>query len=230
MVKQAAGSAYVEVGGSAVLCSVHGPRAIKHASELSESGTLVCTARLAPFSQYDEHGLSARELETLRVKSEQRLSTALQRAIEGSVRLERFPKSMLEIHVLVLCDDGQAACASVVCASLALANSGVELFDLVPCAMVAVLGDAAAGAAASFLPAPTLAQRGAPDCVGTMRVALMPASETVTDLAIDGALSFHTAGEASKQCFQECVRVHKLMKDHLLAAAEQAEAELLANT
>jgi hypothetical protein len=29
---------------------------------------------------------------------------------------------------------------------------------------------------------------------------------------------------------RECVRVHKLMKDHLLAAAEQAEAELLAET
>ena len=48
-VKQASGSAEVAQGRTKVVCSVHGPRAIKRAADFGQKGTLTCSVRLAPF-------------------------------------------------------------------------------------------------------------------------------------------------------------------------------------
>ena len=42
VVKLAAGSAFVEIGNTRVICSVYGPRRIDRASEYSEKGKLWC--------------------------------------------------------------------------------------------------------------------------------------------------------------------------------------------
>jgi exosome complex component MTR3 len=61
-------------------------------------------------------------------------------ALEVSVNLDKFPKSVIDVYALVLEDDGSALAAAIICGSLALADAGVELYDIVSaCAAVRCL-------------------------------------------------------------------------------------------
>ncbi|NXY38795.1 EXOS6 protein, partial [Pomatorhinus ruficollis] len=109
LLSQAQGSAYVELGsGTKVLCAVWGPR------EAAEPGPgrLLCEFRRAPFA-----GRGAR-------------------ALEPAVRLGRYPRACLAVSALLLQDGGSALAAAISAAALALANAGVEMYDLaVGCAL-----------------------------------------------------------------------------------------------
>ena len=51
--------------------------------------------------------------------------------MEPSVFIEEYPKTIIDIYIQVLCADGGTRCASVTAASLALADAGISLRDLV---------------------------------------------------------------------------------------------------
>jgi len=52
-------------------------------------------------------------------------------ALEQCILLSKYPKSAIDIHVFVLESDGGALSTAVTCASLALADAGIELLDMV---------------------------------------------------------------------------------------------------
>lgn len=56
--------------------------------------------------------------------------------LSTAVHLDKYPKSEIYIHILVLEDDGGILAGAVNAASLALADAGIELFDLVSAATV----------------------------------------------------------------------------------------------
>jgi len=62
----------------------------------------------------------------------------LQRYVFSCVQLSLFPKSVLDVFVVVLDDDGSSYVCATNCAAYALAKSGVEMFDLLSCASIAV--------------------------------------------------------------------------------------------
>jgi exosome complex component MTR3 len=62
---------------------------------------------------------------------ERELSAALQTALEAATDLASFPKATVDIYVLVLEASGGELGAAATAAALALADAGVELFDLV---------------------------------------------------------------------------------------------------
>lgn len=67
----------------------------------------------------------------MRDPEELELSRFLEQALTGAVRLETFPKAVVDVYVTVLEDDGAALAAAINVASLALADAGVEMTDLV---------------------------------------------------------------------------------------------------
>jgi len=103
-VAQAAGSAYIEVGYAKLLCTVHGPRPDARAAHFSDQGRLVCQVKFAAFS-----GVSEDEVEKL----SRELPMVIHPALEAAVQLSRFPKSLLEVHVLVLEEDGDVSSTAI---------------------------------------------------------------------------------------------------------------------
>jgi len=103
-VAQAAGSAYIEVGHAKLLCTVHGPRPDARAAHFSDQGRLVCQVKFAAFS-----GVSEDEVEKL----SRELPMVIHPALEAAVQLSRFPKSLLEVHVLVLEEDGDVSSTAI---------------------------------------------------------------------------------------------------------------------
>lgn len=61
------------------------------------------------------------------------ISLAIHQAISSSIRLELFPKSIIDVFLTVIESDGieGSVAAGSVAASTALADAGIELFGLV---------------------------------------------------------------------------------------------------
>ena len=55
----------------------------------------------------------------------------VEQAIARSVRLDLYPKSVINLHILVLQNAGGILAAAISCASVALAHAGIECYDLV---------------------------------------------------------------------------------------------------
>jgi exosome complex component RRP41 len=119
------GSAYTEVGGTKIYAGVIGPREVhpKHL-ELPDRGIINCRYHMASFS-VDERkplGMTRREIE---------LSKVIREALETVVFLEEFPRMMVDIFVEVIQADGGTRTAGITAASLALADAGIPMADLI---------------------------------------------------------------------------------------------------
>jgi len=119
------GSAYIEVGGTKIYAGVIGPREVhpKHL-ELPDRGIINCRYHMASFS-VDERkplGMTRREIE---------LSKVIREALETVVFLGEFPRMMVDIFVEVIQADGGTRTAGITAASLALADAGIPMADLI---------------------------------------------------------------------------------------------------
>lgn len=71
--------------------------------------------------------------------AEREHSAALATALEAAANLDSFPKATLDVYVLVLEAGGSELAVAATAAALAMADAGVEMFDLV-CACCVVRG------------------------------------------------------------------------------------------
>lgn len=147
ILSQSSGSSIIELGHTKVVCSVHGPRSSSSSfgqTKFHSDGILNCEVRYAPnfgiraetkaleknqVFEGKRSGLTPEEIE---------LSARLEDSLMASIPLNKLPKSVLDIYVMVLQGDGSIFSAAVMSASLALADAGLELYDLVSCCTVAV--------------------------------------------------------------------------------------------
>lgn len=120
-VNSASGSAYAEFGNTKVIVSVFGPRESKKAMMYSDVGRLNCNISYTTFATpIRGQGGDNKEL-----------SAMLHKALKGAIILESFPKTTVDVFALVLESGGGDFPVVVSCASLALADAGILLYDLV---------------------------------------------------------------------------------------------------
>ena len=119
------GSALVEYGNTKVLAAVYGPREPQQRHmALPYRAIIRCRYHMAPFSTHERKSPapSRREIE---------LSKVIREALEPVVMTEMFPRTSIDIFIEVLNADGGTRTASVTAASLALADAGIPMRDLV---------------------------------------------------------------------------------------------------
>jgi len=125
VLEKSEGSAYVEIGRTKIFAAVFGPREAhpKHL-EMPDRAILNCRYHMASFSVEERKplGMTRREIE---------LSKVLRQALESVVFLEEFPRSMIDVFVEVIQADGGTRTAGLTAASLALADAGIPMSDLV---------------------------------------------------------------------------------------------------
>lgn len=119
------GSAYVEFGGTKVLAAVYGPREVhpRHLA-LPDRALIRCRYHMAPFSTSDRKSPapSRREIE---------LSKVIREALEALIFVDLYPRTSIDIFIEVLQADGGTRTAGLTAASLALADAGIPMKDLV---------------------------------------------------------------------------------------------------
>ncbi|KAL7995055.1 putative ribosomal protein S5 domain 2-type [Plasmopara halstedii] len=192
-VSGAAGSAYVELGRTRVICAVYGPRNdTRPRREFSKDGQLVCDVKFAPFAEEmtrRERGQDSDEME---------LSAILEEALTPAVMLHKLPKCVLSVFLTVLEDDGGVIAASINCASLALADAAVEMYDVVTASSAGVVNGTVL-----LDPLKEEEQSGQ----GKLALAYMPSVGRVTFMLQSGKIHHTQLQEAVDLCTDACTGV-----------------------
>ncbi|WFO76051.1 exosome complex exonuclease Rrp41 [Desulfurococcaceae archaeon MEX13E-LK6-19] len=197
VLKNADGSALVEFGKTKVIAAVYGPREVlpKHIS-LPDRAIIRCRYHMAPFSTMDRKSPapSRREIE---------LSKVIREALEAAIFTELYPRTSIDVFIEVLQADGGTRTAGLTAASLALADAGIPMRDLV--AAVAV------GKVDGVI---VLDIDEVEDEFGEadMPVGIMPSLGKVVLLQLNGVLTpeeFKEAFELAKKGIEEIYRMQK---------------------
>ncbi|CAM9652108.1 unnamed protein product [Chrysoparadoxa australica] len=213
-VTQSAGSAYMEMDHTKVVCAVYGPHASRRMdTAFSEEGQLRCDVRFAPFASKEfGAGNGFSDAQSLKEKE---LSAMLKETLEGSIHLQVLTKSVVDVYVVILQVDGGELGAAVTCASLALADAGIELVDLVTACSVSVQKQSQN---TCLLLDPTLAEEQSES--GNIMVAVMPSSQEVMQWRQTGRMGGKDTVTALELCLDGCASVHAMMRAALLRRAK----------
>jgi len=200
ILSNADGSAYIEQGKNKILAAVYGPRDVhpRHLA-LPDRALLRCRYHMAPFS-VDERKSPAPS------RREMELSKVIREAFDPSVFLEYYPRTSIDVFTEVLQADGGTRCASITAASLALADAGIPMRDLVVAC--------AAGKVEGHL---VLDLNDAEDKAGEADVplAFMPNLNAVTLLQMDGMLTTDEFEQAVNLALNGCKQLYTIQKETL---------------
>lgn len=200
VLKNADGSAYIEFGENKILAGVFGPRDVhpKHMAN-TDSGILRCRYHMSPFSVSERKNPapSRREIE---------ISKVIKEALEPAVMLEQFPRTAVDVFIEVLQADGGSRCAALDAASVALADAGIPMRDMVSAC--------AAGKVADTI---VLDVNNEEDQAGQadMPVGYMPNMEKITLIQLDGILTPAEYKKCIETAIGGCKQVYELQKKAL---------------
>ena len=200
VLSNADGSAYVEQGKNKILAAVYGPKELhpKHLS-LPDRMVLRCRYHMAPFSVQERKSPapSRREVE---------LSKVIRESLEPAIFLEYYPRTGIDIFIEVLQADGGTRCASITAASLAIADAGIPMRDLVVGCAAGKVDDTV-----------VLDLMDTEDKIGVadVPVALMPNLDVVTLLQMDGMLTLEEFEKAVNLAMEGCKKIYALQKEAL---------------
>lgn len=126
VLKNADGSAYVEIGKNKVLAAVYGPREC-HPRHLQDptKAVIQCKYNMQAFSVSDRKrpGTDRRSIEISKITAE---------ALENVVLTELYPRASIDVYIEILQANAGTRCAGLTAASVALADAGIPMRDLVP--------------------------------------------------------------------------------------------------
>jgi exosome complex component RRP41 len=125
VVPVADGSASIRWGANYAIATVYGPMEA-HPRKISRQERAVLDVRynMAPFSTTDRMrpGFNRRSREISKVTSD---------ALESVVQLELYPRSKIRVEIEVLCAEAGTRCVGLTAASVALADAGIPMTDMV---------------------------------------------------------------------------------------------------
>lgn len=197
---KADGSAYVEHGKNKILAAVYGPREAhpKHIA-LSDRAVVRCRYHMAPFSTEERKSPAPS-------RREHELSKVIRESLEPAIMSEYFPRSTIDIFIEVLQADAGTRCAGITAAALALADAGIPMRELVSaCAAGKIDGKVVLDLS------DVEDKKGDAD----LPVALMPKSNVVTLLQMDGSLTEEEFAQAMDISTDACRKIYEMQREAL---------------
>ncbi len=200
VLKRADGSAYLTWGENKVMAAVYGPRELhpRHAQDPSKA---VVQARynMAAFSVPDRKrpGPDRRSVE---------ISKLLSEALEEIVFVEQFPRSAVDVFIEVLEASAGTRCAALTAASVALADAGIPMSDMI------------ASCAAGKIDGHVVLDLGKKeDNFGEADVplAIVPRTDRVTLLQMDGDMTAEEFDQAMELAIGACKEIYEIQRDAL---------------
>jgi len=135
VLNRADGSCYLEWGNNKVLVGVYGPREV-HPKHMQNPLRGIVQARynMASFSVSERKrpGPDRRAVEISKITSE---------ALEAVVLVDQFPRTTVDVYIEVLEASAGTRCAGLTAASVALADAGIPMKDMVVAIASGKIGD-----------------------------------------------------------------------------------------
>jgi exosome complex component RRP41 len=200
VIPNADGSAFLSLGETKVLAAVYGPREVlpKHLTE-PDKAYLNCVYAMASFSTSDraKPGPSRRSTE---------ISKVITDALAPAIMLEKYPKTKIDVYMLVTNANAGTRCAAISAAAVALADAGIDMRDMV--------ASVASGKVDGQV---VLDLFEAEDNFGEadLPVAIMPRTKEITLLQMDGDLSKAELKKAIEQNIKACNEIYEVQRQAL---------------
>ena len=201
ILKNADGSAFIQFGKNKIMAAVYGPKEVhpKH-NALPDRSLLRCRYHMSPFSTDERKNPapSRREIE---------ISKVIREALQPSLMLEDYPRTAIDVYVEVLQSDGGSRCASICAASVALADAGINMRDLVvACAAGKVAGQV-------VLDVDDVEDK---EGQADLPIAIMPSTSEVTLLQLDGQLNPEEFSRAFNWALEGSKKIYQLQREALI--------------
>jgi exosome complex component RRP41 len=177
VIKKADGSAYFRIGKTTAYAAVYGPREChpKHMQD-PKTGILRCNYNMMPFSTEDRvrPGPSRRSKE---------ISMVTEKALLPVVNLTDYANAVVDVYIELTETDAGSRCAGICAASIALADAGITMKDMVAAVSCGVVDHEVA----VDLDGP---EEHLHDLdVADIPIAMVPSTEEITLLQMDGKVS-----------------------------------------
>jgi exosome complex component RRP41 len=197
VLSNADGSAYLEIGKNKVLAAVYGPREC-HPRHLQDptKAIIQCKYNMQAFSVSDRKrpGPDRRSIEISKIIAE---------ALEKVVLTELFPRASIDVYIEILQANAGTRCAGLTAASVALADAGIPMRDIVPAV--------AAGKADGHV---LLDLNKEEDNFGEADVplAIVPSTDEIVLLQMDGNMTRKEFDKALDLAFGACHEIYDIQK------------------
>ncbi|MBN1940555.1 MAG: exosome complex exonuclease Rrp41 [Candidatus Diapherotrites archaeon] len=211
VIDRADGSCYLEWGQNKIMAAVYGPReALPKHIQNPYRALVNYHYRMATFSVPDRKSPKPgrREMEISKVSGE---------ALEKAIFLEKYPNTTIDVFVEILDSNAGTRVAGLAAASVALADAGIPMKDIVAAVGVGKI----AGEVVLDL---NKTEEDAPDAVD-IPIAILPRTEEIVLLQMDGLLKLDEWKKALKMGIEGCKKVYELQKTALRKAYLEAEKE-----
>ncbi|MEA3488471.1 MAG: exosome complex exonuclease Rrp41 [Euryarchaeota archaeon] len=209
VLKRADGSCYFELGNNKVLAAVYGPREMhpRHAQD-AKMAVVKFRYNMAPFSVDDRKrpGPDRRSVEISKVSRE---------ALDPVILREYYPKAAIEVYVEILQSDAGTRTAGINAASVALADAGVPMKDLVSSVAVGKVGGEV-----------VLDLNAVEDNYGEadMPIAMIARRNKITALQMDGHLTKDEFEKGLKLAMNACQQIYEMQRTALIGRYNKDES------
>jgi exosome complex component RRP41 len=202
VLKNADGSAYLEWGQNKVYAGVFGPREAlpKHSADANKAVVKV-EYRMTSFSVPDRKRPGPN-------RRDQEISKVLGEALSKAIVVEKFPNTEIGVYVEVIDSDAGSRVACLTAASVALADAGIPMRDLIAATGVGKAYNEIVLDLNKF-------EEDAPDAVD-VPIAIMPNTEEIVLLQMDGPLTRKEWDKVAKLGIEGCKKVNEIQKKALL--------------
>ncbi len=202
VIPRADGSAMFQIGNTIAYAAVYGPRELfPKFMQNPERGVLRCAYNMMPFSG---HGERVRPGGSRRAKE---ISVLTGQALMPVLNLAEYPNSVVDVFVELPQTDAGTRCAGICAASMALADAGFEMKDLVCSLSMGILN----GEIITDV-------NGHEDCVletTDVPMAYIPSMDKFSLLQLDGDASKEQLQELLKKGKERCMEIYAVMQKAL---------------
>lgn len=205
VIKNANGSAFFKIGGTWAYAAVYGPREMyPRFLQDPKRGVLRVNYNMMPFSGMGERvkpGPNRRAKE---------ISMVSKKALLNVVDLEKFPNAVVDVYIELPQTDAGSRCAGICAASMALADAGIVMKDMVSAVAVGRVGNT------SVVDLDYMEE--APDNFEAVDIplAMVPSTGEVTLLQMDGIIEKDTLRDALGLAESACNDVAEKQREALV--------------
>jgi exosome complex component RRP41 len=204
VIPRADGSAMYTSGKTIALAAVYGPREL-HPKFMQnpQTGILRVHYNMMPFSGHGDRvrpGTSRRSRE---------ISMVAEKALLPVLNLKEYPNSVVDVFIELPQTDAGTRCAGITAASMALADAGLSMKDMVSAVAVGKVGD-------KVVVDLNYDEEAYEDGdVADIPVAMLPNSDKITLLQMDGKMSREDLKKALEMAKKACKQIYEVQKTAL---------------
>ena len=199
IIKSADGSGYFKIGKTEAIAAVYGPRTLHpRFMQNPSTGILRCYYNMMPFSGSGDRirpGGNRRSKE---------ISMVMQKALQPVLDLKQFPNSVVDVFVEYPQTDAGSRCAGITAASIALADAGITMKDLVCSVAVGRVDDKVC----ADLNYDEEAYTEGP--VADIPIAVLPNKKMISLLQMDGEIPKDMLMDALRMGMKVCEKIKEL--------------------